>query len=74
MLSATSPASDWLTAIEAADLIRCSPRTVYRLADDGSLRNAKAIGAGKVRRTGFRVPRSSVEAYLAASGFNVQAA
>ncbi|WP_280702985.1 hypothetical protein [Kitasatospora sp. GP82] len=47
---------------------------MYKKADAGLLPGAKAIGNGKVRRTGFHVPRSVVEQYLASSEFGLKAA
>jgi excisionase family DNA binding protein len=67
--TAPSAAAEWLTAGESAALLCCSPKTVYRLADSGQLPGATAIGNGKVRRTGFRVPRTSVEQHIANSAF-----
>lgn len=65
----TSAASEWLTAKEAAQLLRSSANTVYRLADDGQLPGATAIGRGKIRRSGFRVPRASVEQHILDSAY-----
>ncbi|MDH6129731.1 hypothetical protein P3T39_006724 [Kitasatospora sp. GP82] len=59
---------------QLAPELGCSPQTVYKKADAGLLPGAKAIGNGKVRRTGFHVPRSVVEQYLASSEFGLKAA
>jgi excisionase family DNA binding protein len=70
MPTTSAPAAvEWLTAKEAAALLRLSANTVYRLADSGQLPGATAIGRGKIRRTGFRVPRTSVEQHIANSAF-----
>lgn len=74
MSTHASTASEWLTAREAAALLRSSPNTVYRLADSGQLAGAKAIGRGKVRRSGFRVPRASVEKHIQDSAYAPDAA
>lgn len=66
--------TEWLTAKEAAELLRSSPNTVYRLADSGQLTGATAIGRGKVRRSGFRVPRTSVEQHIRDSAYAPDAA
>ncbi|MGE7437977.1 helix-turn-helix domain-containing protein [Kitasatospora sp. NPDC001175] len=70
----SSAVAEWLTAKEAAEVMGCSPQTVYKKAGAGLLPGAKAVGNGKVRRTGFRVPRSVVEEYLASSEFGPTAA
>ena len=69
MPSDVAAAPDLLTAKEAAALLRSSPSTIYRLADAGQLAGAKAIGRGTLRRSGFRVPRASVEAHLVNSAY-----
>jgi excisionase family DNA binding protein len=57
--SATSDRPN-MTVREAADLLGCSPRTVYKLADAGELDGHRA-GRGRGRRI---IYRASVEAYL----------
>jgi excisionase family DNA binding protein len=44
--------SPWLTVVEAAERLRCSPKTIYRLVKQRRLRAAKIGGKRALR---FRV-------------------
>lgn len=48
-ISAPAIASPWLTAIEAADYLRCSKKTIYYLVAAAKLRAAKVGGRGQLR-------------------------
>ena len=50
-----------LTYAEAADLLRVTERTVYRMVDDGRL---LAVRLGTGRRASVRIDRDALEAWL----------
>lgn len=50
-----------LTVREAAETLRCSPATIYRLISTGALESVD-IGQGRAKT---RVPRAAVEKFVA---------
>ena len=58
------PRLRYLTVAEVAETMRVSKMTVYRLVRGGEL---PAVRVGR----SFRVPQDALEAYLAASSFEV---
>lgn len=55
-----------LKPVEVADLLDVHPSTVYRLIASGRIR-AMQRGSGTKRRTGLKIPQSSVVEYLRGS-------
>lgn len=52
-----------LKPAEVAELLEVHPATVYRLIASGQLETVQ-VGSGTKRRTGLKVPQSSVVNYL----------
>lgn len=50
------------TIDEAAEILRCSPRSVHRLVTSGALR------AFRIGRRGWRITDAAIEEYMAGAG------
>lgn len=53
---------DWLTVAEFAAMLRVQPATIYAAIDAGEIEGVIRIGS----RRGYRIPRASYPAYVAA--------